>query len=848
MEGKAVPFTFNPEVKTKEWMKTVVSNITMAASSTGDDKKKDYFCQKYFDGKIDDSDYDYLRKIDDYEMPAKVRFIPIVRQNLNHLISLESRRAFNFKVYASDKDSLKGRLEKETLDIIGVIDQNMTNKSLILQAQQQRMDQQKQQLQAMLQKEPESEQEQMQMKALQDMMPMLIAEIDSAKAGMDREIYISKQEIQRIEKYYKYDYNDFIEEKAQGLIKFGAESTEVSIKAAGIDGFRDKMITGKEIYFVDLPEGNRYPVFKRFHPYNVYWSGDGENDWIQDGQWATIRFKMSASSIVDWFGPHLSNTDMSKISRWNSSIQYNSLQTSINNGAVFQNNNEGLYGGSKLNLGIDTWFVYWKSPRKIRIKHTPNTYQEGAFHKHFADEGQSLKFNPEKGEYVIDRYVDDVYQGVQIGQNPGIFVNLGLMDIQQRSDNDFSVKLPIYGKSYNGIESPYSLVWVTKDIQELFNIVHYHRELMLALAGVKGIVMDMAQKPDEFTEKEWLYYRKQGITFINSLKRTHGKLPAFNQFQTYDDSVSTSIQYLDNILISLQRLVDEITAVPYQRKGQTARTDQVGTTANAVEQSSLTTEILYYEHDEVMRRALEGWINLAKVSAEKGDIVSYMNNDGGREVVDIPGEVFKNKQFEMHVVNTSKEEEGLRDLKMLAVQGYGKGTLDLGQLAKVYSLDNLKELQKTLEMYAERAAENAQMYEQNKVEAEKQAEMEKIKFEKEYDKIVSDQQHQIKQVELQIKQAELKLKARELDMKELVETEKNKLKDKEILTEREVEMNYLAEQNRAARIEEMLNAIQIKLDAFFQGKQLEMGHIENLKKLEVDKEKAKKANKEKIKN
>ncbi len=850
MEDKVVPFTFNPIVKSEEWMKTVVRNITMSCSSSGDDKKKDYFCQKYFDGKINDSDYDYLRKIDDYEMPAKVRFIPIVRQNLNHLISQESRRGFPFKVYASDKESLKGRLDKESLDIIKIIDQNMQNKSLVMQAQQQRMEQQKEQLSTLLQSEPQTQQEQVQIKSLKQMYPMLLAEIESAKIGLGREIFLSKKEIQRVEKYYKYDYNDFIEEKAAGLLKFAVGSTDVGIKFQTVNGFRDRVVTGKECYFVDLPEGNKYPVFKRFHPYNVFWSGDGENEWIENGQWVAIRFKMAASSIIDWFGAHLSSTDVAKISRWNAMINYGSLQTSINNGAIFQDvGTTDLYGGTKLNNGIDVWFTYWKSPRKIIIKYSPNKYMPGKFHKHFADEQDpAMKVNKEKGEYLVERYVDDVYEGVQIGMNPGIFTVLGKRRVQLRSSNDFSVKLPVFGQTFNGIESPYSLVWATKDIQELVNIVHYHRELMLALAGVKGIVMDLAQKPDDYTEKEWLYYRKQGITFINSLKRTHGKQATFNQFQQYDDSVSTSIQYLDGILVSLQKLVDEITAVPYQRKGQTVASDQVGTTQSAIQQSALTTEILYYEHDEVVRRAIEAWINLAKIATEEGDIITYTNTDGGREIVDIPKEIFKNKQFEMHVINSSKEEEGLRDLKAISAQGYAKGTLDLGQLAKVYSMDNLKELQKTLEGYAERAAENTQLYETNKIEAEKNAAMEKIKFEKEYDKMIADQENQLKQIELEIKRAEVSIKNRELALKEIIEIEKNKLKDKEILTEREVEMTYLQEQNRASRVEEMLNAIQIKLDAYFQEKQLDLGHTEKIAKMKVDELKAKKTNKEKIKN
>ena len=89
MESKAVPLQFNPAIKSKEWMQGMVKNITQLCSSSGYDKERDLLCQKYFDGKINESDFDYLRKIDDYEMPAKVRHIPIVRQNLNHLIKTQ---------------------------------------------------------------------------------------------------------------------------------------------------------------------------------------------------------------------------------------------------------------------------------------------------------------------------------------------------------------------------------------------------------------------------------------------------------------------------------------------------------------------------------------------------------------------------------------------------------------------------------------------------------------------------------------------------------------------------------------------------------------------------------------
>lgn len=851
MESKAVPLQFSPPHKTKEWMQSMVSSIAQMAASSADGKERDLLCQRYFDGKVNESDFDYLRKIDDYEMPARVRHIPIVRQNINHLVSQEIRRTFNFRAYAIDEESLKRRLSKKASDYIAVIDNNIQQKHIAIQAQTQQLDQQRQQIDLLLQREPKSQEEAQQQQALQKIYPQLVSQIELGKKSLEREIYISKEEIEKIEKYYKYNFNDFVEMKGNSLLKFAHRSTEVGLKFQMKNGMQDRLVTGKELYLVDLIDGHKFPIFKRLHPYNVYWSGDGENEWVQDGQWVAINYKMSPTAVIDWFGAHLTPTQKAEIDTYQTMIHYGQMRTSMNSGAVFNDPGDAdLYGGTKLNQGLDVWWTYWKSSRRIRIKHTPNKYIPGKYHRHFIDEDEHLdadvKVNEEKGEFIVDRYVDDVYEGVQIGRN--IFVNLGRRKIQLRNDVDLTVKLPVFGLSFNGVDNPYSLIWATKDIQELSNIVHYHRELMLALAGVKGIVMDLAQKPDDLTEKEWLYFRKQGITFINSLQRRNGRFPSFNQFTTYDDTLSSSIQYLDNLLVSLQKLVDEITGVSYQRKGQTVASDQVGTTQSAINQSILTTEVLFYEHDETVRRALEEWLNLAKASLEEGHVFSYEGEDGSHDVVTIPANIFKSTRFRMGVQISLKEEQGLQELRQIAMQGYARGQIALDNLVKVYNIDNLKELEKTVIHYAEKAAANAQMYEQNKIQAEAQAVMDKVKFEKEYDKIVADQQNQLKQVELQLKQAELEIKNRELNLKEFVEKNKLMLQDKEIATEREVEMNYLAEQNRANRVDEILRTIQLQLDGILQGKQIELGHIEKMKGLAVQERKAKQDNKEKIKD
>jgi hypothetical protein len=360
--------------------------------------------------------------------------------------------------------------------------------------------------------------------------------------------------------------------------------------------------------------------------------------------------------------------------------------------------------------------------------------------------------------------------------------------------------------------------------------------------------MDLAQKPDDMTEKEWLYYRKQGVTFINSLQRRHGRFPTFNQFQTYDDTLSSSIQYLDNILLSLQRLVDEITGVSYQRKGVTVPTDQVGTSKSAVAQSMLTTEVLYFEHDETVRRALEGWVNLTKASLEQGDLVSYDSGGGGREVVNIPAGIFKDKYFSIGVENSAKDEEGIENLRQISLQAFARGQMALREVVKVYSIDNLLLLQKTIDDYAEKAeAANAQM-ESNKIAGESQAKMDALKFEKEYDKAINDTNVQLKQLELQIKQADLELKNREVTLKEYVEKANLKIQDKKVDEESMVEMNYLSEQNRAARTEELLKSIEIRIQAVLDAHDMTSTHQRESRKIDVEDYKAHHAGKVNIKD
>jgi hypothetical protein len=70
------------------------------------------------------------------------------------------------------------------------------------------------------------------------------------------------------------------------------------------------------------------------------------------------------------------------------------------------------------------------------------------------------------------------------------------------------------GLTYNGKIKPYSLIGETEDLQDLYDVLHFHKENLIALSGVKGSYMDLSQLPDFKTGnpadniKLYMYYKK----------------------------------------------------------------------------------------------------------------------------------------------------------------------------------------------------------------------------------------------------------------------------------------------------------------------------------------------------
>jgi len=807
--------------KDKTWMKRCAVSIVNMGYITRTAKMKDKFCYDMYNGVQDQGSFDYLRKVGDYEYPAKVRFVPLLRPKMDLLRAEETKRPFNWRVYTVDSHSINDKNEARYKAIISKASVNKKQMSLQYQDALEQLSQVEQQVAQIQQQAQESGEQippeiQMQLKKAQQ-------EAQIGKYVINEHNLINEDDLKSVETYFKYKYQDFLEIIAERGIKYMVANYH--LKDEFSKGFEDKLCTDKEIYYVDFEEGQQLkdPYIRKVNPLGFYYAADSQVKWIEDAEWCLEERFMTVNQIIDEYGNKLSFEDVEKIKNRSTFIDpqsgygygytgYNSTDgTNTGMGPTDVNGclNDGLYAGSEefANV-IRVCKVYWQSSRKLRFKSSPNKHKEGSYFTHLMSEGETIK--KDKGEKEEKGYINDVYQGVVIDAN--IFVDLKKKNVLRSEENPSDAKLPYVGKAHNYYtQKPYSLVWAAKDVQILYNIVHYHKELALALSGAKGFIMDKSQVPEGMSIKEWMYQRKLGVGWIQSVRSGMNRQPTFNQFQNFDDSLGQGIQALFMMLQHLEELASNITGVSRQRMGTIAPTDQVGSNEQSVAQSALVTEIIFYEHEEIKRRVLERSINLCRKAWKKGKHGSYILGDLSQELLDVPTKTLERADYKVFSTDSGKEERALNDLKMLAAQEHQKGLLTFANLVKLYNTDSLKELEGSIEKYEEIAMQRMQSQNQ-----QKHAEAKELKDLDNQVKIMLDKQaDEAKMFMAQLEGAKLEFEKQKFGMEEqrlAMKDQGDLMVDKQVADQDfEMETAYLDQQKKEAAQDFEINKAELAM-------------------------------------
>jgi hypothetical protein len=842
-----------PTILTDAEQKTVsehIYNLAKASQINGTDLENMKMNWNYYNDIFDEQKFKYLTKIGNYDLPAKLRHIPMQRHYIDLLVSQQSHRPFAFSIHSIDEESVKGRYYRVIDGIMNVIKKNIKIRVSELLMQKQQIEMKLQQLQQLLNKEPETQDEAMQLESIRQQMPMIQSQYQMIIEELEDGANISQDELNDVERKMTYDEKDMKEELAQKILLKLRKNLNIEKKS--IANLRNQCVTGRQYYYVDYISGHKYPIFEIVDPQKVVFPKIDSIDWVQEGPWCGIMDRISYEQFEIMY-----SEDFKKrhgIEKYDSLMKANGYEYGQNAtfastpgyGAVLVGSGDYNYDSNSNNT-LERTRIWFKVNQRIRIKKSVNPYLQGKYFRHFIDAEKYLidkddytysngfyfsksnstekypgkktdTYSSSKGDDIIVRNVGQVYQAVMIGGE--YLVDIKRCEFVYRNQNDYTItELPIIGPTYSGNQKPYSLIRSTMDLQNLYNIVHYHQELMLALSGAKGNVIDRSQKPGSMTDEEWEYQSKLGRLYIQTMGEDGRTIrnSSFNQWPSFDNTLSPAIQYLENFKASIKETMGEIIGISRARQGQTVASDQVGTFNQSINQSALITEILFNDHDEVERRALNHLVNIAARYCFNAETILEVPIDSlGIQAVKIPPKLFTDSFFDIVIANNTREEQNMRDLKQLALQQNAKNLMPFYQVLDIYNTETLKDLEKKVAYFTKKSEELAAKQNSSNIEQGKQAQLEIEQFKKEYDMAAAKMTAQVKEMELNFKKAEMEMKQQQFDQtmqfKNYELAAKLETQNREIDSERSIEAAYLESQDKHQTVDEQIRAMELQLN------------------------------------
>lgn len=820
----------NTEKRDTDWVKQVANHIiTEGLSTFYNEQVKDTKCWNIYHGKSDNKKYDYLTKVEGFTYPAKFRNIgnEIVRSKMNILEAKQMRRTFRFRAFAMDERSLQKKYENRIKAYLVSVKEMYEERQAMIESQIQQVQDRMSDLQEQLQVQPENAEMQAQMQQLQANMPMIQLEMNKVIRALSREQLDTKQLQDKMDYFILHSEQEVMQQLANASIKSAIQTED--LQEHWNIGLREKITTGKPQYIVYYDKRREDIFFKQIVASSVYYNKNGNNKWIQNGEWCFTEEYMSDSQVRSEF--ELSSDESAILDAYNSG-NIGTLKNYSGNSAYFdavEELNNQNYGGLKVQR---LWFL---APREAFYKQSPNNHRAGEFFYNLTTKESKLKKDEKKHRIVIY----DLHHCVIIGNS--ICIDMGIQDkVFRPLDMPGLPTLPIVGRTFNSIsEKPYSLIWRVRELIELYDIVNYKKELSIALAGVKGMIMDKSQKPDNMTEKKWMYYRKLGTMWIETMKKGRKTPPSYNQFQNYDDTISDSIGYLDNVLLGIENLIGKVMGITDSAQGQFVSDDPVANVKMSNAQSSLITEVLFSENDSVFNKALELYTNLkVRYVWNKGKVLNHINKDLEEVLIQIPEGMLNGADFRFFTSNNIKEDTMIEDFRQGAFQAWAKNELPFSSIISLFKIDDITEMEHQL-IKADKEAkaiqqQNAQANEQARAQADQQT----AQLQADIDKQLMQMGNEMKSAELEIKKAALQFDAQKFAWESQFKEKELQIKTNadimKIQSENEIESAYLQEEGRSNRTQEMMKQFELKMNAILQEMGIKAGEVQSIRKTTVD--------------
>lgn len=660
------------------------------------------------DGKIHMSDLQLIVNPDNLEasfIPEKIQHYPIINTKLDLLRGEEYNRIFDYRVIITNPNSIS-ELENAKRDAV-------------------------------------------------------MADLQELVSNMEQSEDEYQQALNKLNDFYSYEWQDHREIRANEFIKH--YSKEQNFKLKFNEGYMDAMTVGEEIYQCDIVGGE--PVLTKLNPLKVSVFKSGFSNKIEDADLIIIEDYLPIGKVIDAYYDVLTPSDVKKLDKEidqskapiddmdNIDERYGFVHKSIVGDGIFEGDMDNaeasfLFGENLTNslpydsLGnVRVLKVFWKSLRKIKkVKsYNPNTGEE-----EYNIYNEDYIINKDLGEEEEILYINQAWEGTKIGEN--IYVNIRPRVIQYNTlSNPSRCHFGIVGSIYNNNEGkPFSLVDRMKKYNYLYDVIHDRLNKLIAKNWGRIITLDLAKVPAGWNIDKWLYFAKtNAIAVVDSFKEGNvgaatGKIAGGlnnNSSGVIDAELGNSIQSLVSMLEFIKMEMAEVTGISKQREGQISNRETVGGVERATLQSSHITEWLFAIHEDVKKRAIECFLETAKIACQGSNMkFQYLLSDNSMRIMDIDGDAFAESDYGL-VVDTSKGSQELaQKLESLAQAALQNQSIRFSTMMKLFNSISLAEKQRLVEKDEKEMQELAQQNQQQQMQMQqeqaqlamqqKQAEME----------------------------------------------------------------------------------------------------------------------------
>jgi hypothetical protein len=486
------------------------------------------------------------------------------------------------------------------------------------------------------------------------------------------------------------DYKDTMAIKGQKMVN--RIEREAEMEEQFMEMFKDWMVAGEAYSFKDEIDG--MVEYTRISPLDFDYGKSPNTRYVEDGEWAIRRIRMTTADLVDRFYSSITKKDIEE-----QESPYN-VTTPATLFSSIEEQNENVHTHEVLH-------IVWKTQVKYGLFYYPDPLT-GEIQMEEVDE--TFKMPEElKGIAKIKwEWENEVWEGYRV---------MGTLYLEMGPR--MGKNLPYNGRRFSDTHSQnVSIMDMGIPYQILYIIINYRLELTIAKSKGKIVLLDQKAIPNTegWDEDKFFYYAD--ATGWGLLNRDQiGVDKTYNQYQVVDLGLYEHIANLVQILQHIKDDWDEVMGINRQRKGQTMASDKVGANERAVFQSSVMSELTFFSFEKLMERDYQGILELTPTAYLDGIHSVYTSDDMRTEILSVTPEELTMAELGIFVTSSTKDIDRVRQLKEYAQQSLVAGG-NLGTIAKVVASDNMAEILRLLKSAEREEAELIRKTEDSKLAQE----------------------------------------------------------------------------------------------------------------------------------